>query len=83
MITISELKEKIDNVRAATPWETVEVNTIYHIPPLVSLKRREVLILTKNRNSATYKRVGDKEQVERTMFKTSVFAKFLIKRKKY
>lgn len=82
-MTISELKEKIDNLRAATPWETVEANTIYHIPPLVSLKRREVLILTKNHNSATYKRVGDKEQVERTMFKTSVFAKFLIKRKKY
>ena len=81
--TVSELKEKIDNLKSITPWESIEVNTIYHIPPLVTLERREIFILTKKGDSATYRRIGDKEQKEPTMMKTRVFAKFLVKRKKY
>ena len=81
--TVSELKEKIDKLRSITPWESIEVNNVYHVPPLVTLERREIFILTKDGESATYRRVGDKEQKERTMMKTSVFAKFLVKRKKY
>ncbi len=81
--TVSELKEKIDNLKSVTPWESIEVNTVYYVPPLVTLERREIFILTKEGDSATYRRIGDKEQKERTMMKTSVFAKFLVKRKKY
>ena len=81
--TVSELKEIIDKLRSITPWESIEVNKVYHVPPLVTLERREILILTKDGDSATYRRIGDKEQKERTMMKSSVFAKFLVKRKKY
>ena len=81
--TVSELKEKIDKLKSATPWESIEINTVYHVPPLVTLERREIFILTKGGDSATYRRIGDKEQKVRTMMKTSVFAKFLVKRKKY
>ena len=81
--TISEFKNEITNLRSVTPWEEIEANTIYHIPPIVSLQRREIMILKKNGNSATYRRIGDTELKERTMFDTSVFAKFLVKRKKY
>ena len=81
--TVSELKEKIDKIKSVTPWESIEVNSVYHVPPLVTLERREVFILTKEGDSATYRRIGDKEQKKRTMMKTSVFAKFLVKRKKY
>ena len=81
--TVSDLKERINDVRCVTPWENVEVNSVYHIPPLVTLERREILILTKDGDSATYRRVGDEENKERTMAKTSVYAKFIVKRKKY
>jgi hypothetical protein len=81
--TVSELKEKIDQFRSVTPWESIEVNKVYHVPPLVTLERREIFILSKEGDSATYRRIGDKEQKERTMMKSSVFAKFLVKRKKY
>jgi hypothetical protein len=81
--TVSELKEKIDKLRSVTPWESIEVNKVYHVPPLVTLERREIFILAKDGDSATYRRIGDKEQKERTMMKSSVFAKFLVKRKKY
>jgi hypothetical protein len=81
--TISELKEKADTLKSVTPWENVEVNSVYHIPPLVTLERREIVILSKKGNSATYRRVGDKEQKERKLMKSSVYAKFLVKRKKF
>lgn len=81
--TVSELKNQIDNIKSMTPWENVEVNAVYHIPPLVTLERREIFIISKEGDSATYRRIGDKEQKERTMAKTSVYAKFLVKRKKY
>lgn len=81
--TVSELKNQIDNIKSITPWESIEVNAVYHIPPLVTLERREIFIISKEGDSATYRRIGDKEQKERTMAKTSVYAKFLVKRKKY
>ena len=82
-LTVSELKNQIDNIKSITPWESIEVNAVYHIPPLVTLERREIFIISKEGDSATYRRIGDKEQKERTMAKTSVYAKFLVKRKKY
>ena len=81
--TVSELKNQIDNIKSVTPWESIEVNAVYHIPPLVTLERREIFIISKEGDSATYRRIGDEEQKERTMAKTSVYAKFLVKRKKY
>lgn len=81
--TVSELKNQIENIRSMTPWEHVEVNAVYHIPPLATLERREIFIISKKEDSATYRRIGDTEQKERTMAKTSVYAKFLVKRKKY
>ena len=45
--TVSELKEKIDSLKSVTPWESIEVNTVYHVPPLVTLERREIFIHSK------------------------------------
>ena len=81
--TVSELKEKIDNLKSVTPWESIEVNTVYHVPPLVTLERREIFILKKEGDSATYRRIGDKEQKERTIKKKKKKTKILVKRKKY
>lgn len=81
--TVQDLKAQIATLRSVTPWDEVEANKTYHIPPIITLDRREILVLSKQDNTATYRRIGDKEQTERTMHKTSVFAKFLVKRKKF
>lgn len=81
--TIVEFKSEIASLKSVTPWEEVKNDTIYHIPPIITLERRDIRIIKKCGDSATYCRVGDKEQTERKMFKTSVFAKFLVKKKKY
>ena len=81
--SIQELKEELQKIKSITPWEEVEVNRIYHIPPIISLERREVMIVTKTPDEATYRRVDGEDEKEGKMHRTSVFARFLIKRKKF
>ena len=79
--SIQELKEELQKIKSITPWEEVEVNRIYHISPIISLERRDVMILSKTGDEATYKRVDCNDEKEGKMHRTSVFARFLIKRK--
>jgi hypothetical protein len=81
--SIQEIKEELQKVKSITPWEEVEINRIYHIAPIVSLERRDVIILSKTGDEAEYKRVDDKENKKGKFHKTSVFARFLIKRKSF
>ena len=81
--TVQDLKDQIATLKSVTPWEEIEENKVYHIPPIITLERREIMVLSKNDKTATYRRIGDIEQKERTMYKTSVFAKFIVKRKKF
>jgi hypothetical protein len=81
--SIQELKEELQKIKSITPWEEVEVNRIYHISPIISLERRDVMILSKTGDEATYKRVDGDDDKEGKMHKTSVFARFLIKRKSF
>lgn len=81
--TIQDLKDQIKHFKCVTPWDAVEPNTTYHVPPIITLERRDIMILDKDNDKATYRRIGDKTQTERTMFKTSVFAKFIVKKKRF
>lgn len=81
--SIQDLKEEFLTIKSVTPWTNVEVNAVYHIPPLINLDRRDIMILSKKDNNATYRRIGDTQQIERTLHKDSVFARFIVKRKKF
>ena len=87
MATVKErlesFKESMRGHCSITPWENIEVNSVYHIPPILTLSRRDVLIMEKTSDSIKYKRIDDKEKKEGQMARTSVYAKVLIKRKKY
>jgi hypothetical protein len=81
--SVQELKEELQKIKSITPGEEIEVARIYHIAPIISLERRDVLILTKTADEATYKRVDTDDEKEGKMHRTSVFARFLIKRKQF
>lgn len=81
--SIQELKNEFQRLKSNIPWDEIKENEIYHIPPIVSLERRDLFIISKTDESATYKRVDISAQDERVMHKTSVFAKFLVKEKEY
>jgi hypothetical protein len=81
--SIQEVKEELQKIKRITPWEEVEVNRIYHIAPIVSLERRDLLILSKTGDEAEYRRIDDSENKQGKFHKTSVFARFLVKRKSF
>lgn len=81
--TVKDMKTELQKIPSIIPWEKVEVNKIYHIPPIISLKRREIIITDKDDNSAKYRRVDGTETQEGVLHKTSVLARFLVVRKKY
>ena len=81
--SVQKLKEELQKIKSIVPWSEVEENRIYHIPPIISLERRDVVILTKDDNEATYKRVDVDDNKEGKMHRTSVFARFMIKRKTF
>ena len=82
--SIQRLKAQLRNIKHATPWEDVKAGEVYHIPPIVNLERRDIEVIAKEQLSLTYKRVDDTPLAEtRVMHKTSVFSRFLVKRKKF
>lgn len=81
--SIQELKTEFQKLRSVTPWDEVKADETYHVPPLLSLERRDLTILTKDGKKATYKRIGDTEEKERTMYDSSVFARFLVKKRAF
>ena len=81
--SVQELKTELQKIKSITPWEEIEVNRIYHIAPIISLERRDVLITSKGTDEATYKRVDTDDEKEGKMHRTSVFARFLVKRRKF
>ena len=85
--SVQELKTQLQKVKSITPWNDVKVNEIYHIPPIISLKRRNIRIVSRDENEATYERVDEGKGADEAgilkMHRTSVFARFLIKQKKF
>lgn len=81
--TIADVKEALQQFPSITPWEKVEVNQTYHIAPIITLARRDVLIVKKEGDTATYHRLDTKEDKDLTFHKTSVLARFLVKKKAY
>jgi hypothetical protein len=82
-IELEAFKESMKKHKAITPWDSIEVNCVYHIPPIKSLSRRDVLIMEKDNDTIKYKRIDDTEKKEGNMARTSVYAKVMVKRKKY
>ena len=80
---LEEMKDQLVLLKSITPWEDVKENEIYHIPPIGALSRRKVLILSKEDDKASYRKLGGTEQDEKVMYRTSVFAKFLVKERKF
>ena len=81
--SVQELKEELQKIKSITPWENIQVNRIYHIAPIISLERRDIIITSKTDDEATYRRVDNGDDKEGKLHRTSVFARFLIMRKKF
>ena len=81
--TVQDLKDKLAKYKNIMRWEEISPNVVYHIPPIVNVERKDILVLSKNDENIEYRKIGDASQTKRTMHKTSICAKFIVKRKVY
>lgn len=70
-------------VDGITPWDKIREGDIVHIPPIISLERRDICVLEKKDDELSYKRIDKVNSEEGTLHRTSIFAKIMIKRKNY
>jgi hypothetical protein len=79
-----ELRTKWQAVSSITPWEEVKIDSVYHIPPVLGLGRREIKVTGKTDDEVTFTRVdGIEENANGTFKKTSVFAKCMVQVKEF
>ena len=80
---LKEFKEQMTPYLGITPWEEIKVGDTYHIPPILTLERRDVKVMEKDTTSLLCVRVDDGKKNELKMQKTSVYAKVLVKKRKF
>jgi len=81
--SVQELKEELQKITSITPWSDIKENKVYHIAPIISLSRRDIRIIKKDENEATYQRVDNDDTKEGKLHRTSVFARFMIEKKNF
>ena len=62
-------------------WDEIEQNTIYHIPPLLGEKRKDVLVTWKGQYSLTMKDLTKSCHSVETIYPSTLTSRFLIKHK--
>lgn len=78
-----EIKEALKAVKPITEWDDIEVNKIYHLPPLVEGdKRKDILITAKSQYYMSYKVLGGANSYSvNSFYPSSVEVKFLVPHK--
>lgn len=61
-------------------WENIKIGEVYHLPPIISLSRKDVCVTKKDDNDKTifYKTIGDSTKTESKFAFSSILAKFII-----
>lgn len=80
---LKQFKEHMTPYSGITPWEEIKVGNTYHIPPIHSLERRDVTVTEKTNTSLGCVRIDDGKKTELNMQRTSVYAKLLVKKRKF
>lgn len=78
-----DIREKLKSIKTITKWEDIEVNKIYHLPPLMTGdKRKDILITSKSQYSISYKILnGNANYQINTFYPSSIEVKFLVPHK--
>jgi hypothetical protein len=75
------VKEKMRNLKPMTPWDEIKVGYGYHIPPIKSLGRKDVVILTKTDKQVVCERLHETPKKEITIANSSVYAKLMVRKR--
>jgi hypothetical protein len=84
--TIKDSQNELKKIKHHINWDDIEVNRIYHIPPIITIERMDILITEKDEKDGKIKfqRIDSTTDVsEKAMHSSSILARFLVKKKRY
>lgn len=80
--------EKMELLRKLPPqvkWENIKKDDIYHVPPYLDEKRKDIIITSKSDYSCTYKILAqnpkDSNGISYTLYKTTLMSRFIVPHK--
>ncbi len=82
--TIESCKDELKKIKAHIHPSNLKVNKVYHIPPVITLERMDIMILGVVGDFIRFKRVDSTtDKDEKKMHKTSILSRFIVNRRKY
>jgi len=82
--TIQDNKDELKKIKAHIHPSNLKVNGIYHVPPIISLERMDIMILGLEGDYIRFKRTDSTtDNAEKKMHKTSILSRFIVNKRKY
>ena len=85
VLTWMEKKNLWEKITPICKWEDIKVNDIYHVPPVLDEKRKDIIITNKTDFSFQYKHLSKTKSNATsciyTVYKTGYWWKFMCKHK--
>jgi hypothetical protein len=82
--TVKDNAAELRKIKHHIALDKLEVNKIYHIPPILTIERMDIQILGVDGDDIKFKRVDSTtDKAEKSMKKSSILSRFLVKKLGY
>ena len=81
--TVKDNAAELRKIKHHIALDKLEVNKIYHIPPILTIERMDIQILGVEGDDIKFKRVDSTDKTEKSMKKSSILSRFLVKKLGY
>ena len=78
--TVKDNAAELRKIKHHIALDKLEVNKIYHIPPILTIERMDIQILGVEGDDIKFKRVDGTDKTEKSMKKSSILSRFLVKK---
>ena len=80
-LTDGEKRKLLMRLKPSVKWDDIQKDEIYHIPPVLGEKRRDVIITWKGEYSCSLRDLSKTYVATETIYPSSLISRFLIKHK--
>lgn len=81
--TVKDNAAELRKIKHHIALDKLEVNKTYHIPPILTIDRMDIQILAVEGDDIKFKRVDSTDKTEKSMKKSSILSRFLVKKLPY